>query len=75
MKKKGFEKWINIGKNEKSRTYIYPDGFQYTIKNPKKLFVKKSGSHKIVDKNGVNHYITKGFRVIRFKGKYAFNVE
>lgn len=75
MKKKGFDEWIDLEGSETERTYHYPDGFDYTVHHPKKLYIKKSGSHKIVDGKGRNHYISAGWRTFSFEGTFDFNVE
>ena len=54
------ETWMCMQGIEKSRTYWFGE-FSYTISRPSKVYIKKSGSHKIVDENGVIHYISKGF--------------
>ena len=73
MEDKAFDKWIDLTGIESQRTYHYPD-MDYTIDNPVKLYVKKSGSHKVIDAKGKNHYMTKGFRAFSFNGTYQFNV-
>ena len=73
MEEKNYEEWIDLEGTETERTYHYPD-MTYTIKNPSKLYVKKSGSHKIIDADGTNHYITAGFRTFTFEGSYTFNL-
>ena len=55
--------WICLQGIEKSRTYIF-DNMEYTIINPRKVYIKKSGSHKVVDGEGKIHYITKHFNKI-----------
>lgn len=47
---------------EKYRTYEYPDGGTITIKNPTDLNVSKSGGHRVLDSQGVSHYIMPGWR-------------
>lgn len=75
MEKKSFEEWINLDGVEVQRTYYFSDGFKYTIDKPVKLFVKKSGSHKLVDADGVMHYITNDWKTFSAIGEFKFNVE
>lgn len=75
MIEKTYNQWIDLEGTETERTYHYPDGFDYTIYNPCKLYIKKSGSHKIIDKKGRNHYISAGWRTFSFEGEFDFNVE
>lgn len=75
MNKEKFEKWINLDGVEEERTYHYPDGSIYKIENPIKVYIKESGSHKLIDKGGLNHYIRPTWNAFTFKGKYEFNVE
>lgn len=74
MEDKSFNTWIDLEGTEIERTYHYPD-MTYTVKNPSKIYIKKTGSHKIVDAEGNNHYITSGFRAFTFKGEYTFNMD
>jgi hypothetical protein len=55
------ETWICLQGIEKTRTYLFNCGFSYTINKPSKVYIKKSGSHKIVDEDGIIHYISKEF--------------
>lgn len=75
MLQKSYDEWIDLENTEKERTYHYPDGFNYTIIGPCKLYIKKSGSHKIVDAKGRCHYISAGWRTFSFDGVFDFNVE
>tara|TARA_B100001245_G_C22799425_1_gene385381 strand:+ start:496 stop:723 length:228 start_codon:yes stop_codon:yes gene_type:complete len=75
MKPANFENWIDLDGVEEERTYHFPDGSTYTVVKPSKLFVKKSGSHKLVDANGLNHYVKSGWNAFTFKGTFEFNVE
>lgn len=45
-----FPKEFDIS-NEVERTYVYTTG-AVTIKNPSKLFITESGSHRVVGKDG-----------------------
>lgn len=44
-----------------SRTYIMPGGERYTVTSPRKLVVKDSGTHHIVDAMGRRHVINKAW--------------
>ena len=57
------ETWYCIQGLEKSRTYVFSN-LKYTIINPIKVYIKKSGSHKVIDGAGKIHYITKHFTKI-----------
>jgi hypothetical protein len=59
-----FSTWMCLQGLEKSRTYIF-DNMEYIILNPKKVYIKKSGSHKVIDNKGKIHYITKHFNEIK----------
>ncbi len=54
------ETWLCLQGIEKTRTYTFKE-LEYTIKKPSKVYVKKSGSHKVVDEDGVIHYISSSF--------------
>lgn len=75
MEKKTFEEWIDLKGVETQRTYFFPKGFTYTVDNPVKLFVKKSGSHKLIDSEGKLHYITNDWKTFCAVGEFKFNVE
>jgi hypothetical protein len=74
MKVEKFENWIDLSMEE-TRTYHFPDGSTYTVDKPSKIYIKESGSHKIIDKNGLNHYVRPGWNAFTFEGEYSFNVE
>jgi hypothetical protein len=48
--------------DEQHRTYEYSDGYKITILNPYRLNVSKSGGHRVLDKQGVSHYIAPGWK-------------
>jgi len=57
------------------REYVYTDGFTYCVKLPAKLYVKskpEGDSHRVVDSEGVTHYIPSGWRVLRWRGLTEF---
>lgn len=43
--------------SEKYRVYEFPGGEQVRIDNPTHLNVSKSGGHRILDAQGISHYI------------------
>jgi len=47
--------------SEKYRTYVWKGGDKVTITEPTHLNVSPSGGHRILDKNGVSHYIPAGW--------------
>lgn len=60
---------------EEWREYVYQDGYVYKIVAPQTLYLKKNeigASHRVVDMDGVTHYVAPGFRVIRWKTKPGF---
>ena len=56
---KGVEKW---------REYVFPEGDTYRIYKPTELRIADSGSHRVCDEAGVWHYVTPGWRAIRWDG-------
>lgn len=80
MESKSFNEWIDLEGVEEKRTYLYPhptmnELVEVTIDSPSKLFVKSSGSHKLVDSSGQLHYMPKGWLSIRAIGEFKYNVE
>lgn len=80
METKSFEEWIDLTGVEEQRTYLFPHPnlnvlTELTIDHPVRLFVKKSGSHKIEDAKGQIHYIPTGWFGFRSIGKFKYNVE
>ena len=51
---------------ENYRTYIYPDGCEYTVERPQTLYMKESDtdSHRVTDDIGRCHYIARGWVAI-----------
>ncbi len=43
------------------RTYYFPDGETVTIEEPQWLHVSRSGGHRILDLDGLSHYVPKGW--------------
>lgn len=62
-----FKDWYDLT-SETWREYVTSDGKVYRIDNPKKFFVNKvSGTHYVLDSEGVVHTLTRdGFMVLRF---------
>ena len=54
------DKAFNDISSEIYRVYEYRDGYKITILNPTHLNVNKSGGHRVLDKQGVSHYIMPG---------------
>lgn len=46
---------------EKWRTYTFPNDEKVTVDFPEFLNVSKSGTHRIVDANGISHLIPSGW--------------
>lgn len=75
MRKESFGDWINLEGVETTRTYHFPGGDTYTVDMPGRLFVKKSGSHKLVDNKGTMHYIRGSWLTFSAEGEWTFNIE
>jgi len=54
--------------NEEWRAYMYDEEAEYIIIEPQTLYMKESDtdSHRVVDKNGTCHYISRGWVAITF---------
>lgn len=48
--------------NEKSRTYIYPDGQEIKLQNIVAVRVSESGNHRLNTADGMKHIIVPGWR-------------
>ena len=46
------------------RRYHFPGGEEYVIVRPRYLNVSKSGGHRVVDFQGVGHYVRPGWLAI-----------
>lgn len=57
---------------EDFREYEYPD-MTIRIENPRELNVSKSGGHRVLDAEGISHYIPAGWRHLRWKANPAFS--
>lgn len=73
MEKRNYDEWIDLT-NEKSRTYYFGDGSTYTVYEPQKLWVRKSGSHRLIDAAGQKHYITSKWNTFSAIGEWKFTV-
>jgi hypothetical protein len=65
-------KRISVEGVEKFREYIYADGFTYRIDEPLEVFIRETSSghsHRVVDSEGMAHYMPTGWRVLRWKGE------
>jgi hypothetical protein len=61
--------------DEQYRTYEFDGGFTVRIDRPLALNVSKSGGHRVLDSEGVSHYIPAGWKHLAWKvkdGKAAF---
>ena len=66
--------WTDISALEEWREYVFPAGV-YHIEHPISLNVKRKpegDSHRVIDKDGIRHYIPVGWMAMRFKGKWGF---
>lgn len=43
--------------SESARTYVFYNGVEISIYNPTHLNVSKSGGHRLLDAQGISHYI------------------
>ena len=55
--------------DEEYRTYVWPDNSEVTISLPTHLNVSKSGGHRVLDSNGVSHYVPTGWSHLFWKVK------
>lgn len=54
------------------REYVFSDGFVYRVADPCILYVKRKpegDSHRVVDREGVIHYVPTGWRILRWHNK------
>lgn len=49
---------------EQVRVYRFAGDYSYSVRNPVRIFVAASGSHRIEDDSGALHYISPGFLAI-----------
>lgn len=63
--------WTDIS-SEQYRTYSFPNKESVTIDKPQKLNVSRTGGHRILDTEGVSHYIPAGWIKLSWKGTPAF---
>lgn len=59
-------KQIDVSRAECRRSYIFSDGFEYTIEEPKTVYITDSGSHRVEDVAGQVHYVGADWRVIKW---------
>jgi len=58
--------------SESWREYCFTDGMVYRIDKPCTLYVKRKpdgDSHRVVDHEGVVHYVPAGWRIVRWKNE------
>lgn len=55
--------------SEKYRTYYFSNTETYTIHEPLKLNVSRTGGHRIFAKNGKSYYISSGWRMLEWEAK------
>lgn len=66
MRKFDQQEWKDLT-SETWREYVTADGAVYRIDNPKKFFVSKTGTHFVLDSNGVVHtFLKTAFMCLRF---------
>lgn len=55
--------------DEEFRVYDWLDGKILTISKPKALNVSASGGHRVLDSEGISHYIPSGWKHLYWKVK------
>ena len=55
--------------SEQFRTYEFSTGSKVRIEKPKCLYVSASGGHRLVDEEGISHYIPSGWIHLWWKVK------
>ena len=63
--------WTDIS-SEEYRTYHFPGGESVMIVSPHKLHVSDSGGHRVLDSNGISHYIPATWIHLEWKGDPHF---
>lgn len=59
-------KQIDVNGVEEYREYVFVD-YVYTIESPVTIYVSDSGSHRILDSEGITHHVS-DWVAIRWKG-------
>lgn len=54
---------------EAERTYHFPGGNTFTIPSPTHLHVSASGGHRLMNEEGMGHYVPAGFLAITWTPK------
>jgi hypothetical protein len=60
---------FNSLESELWREHTFGDGHAVRIEQPTHLHVSKSGGHRVLDAEGVSHYIPAGWRHLKWKAK------
>jgi hypothetical protein len=55
--------------DELYRVYEFPNGTTVQISQPTKLNVSESGGHRVLDANGISHYVPTGWNHLYWKVK------
>lgn len=55
--------------SEEFRTYVFDSGAEVTINKPSQLSISKSGGHRVLDLDGISHYIPSGWVHLFWKAK------
>jgi hypothetical protein len=61
-------KTIEVRGVEKWREYVYQNGFVYRVDHPHTVHISETGSHRVVDGDGIAHYVGSSWIVIRWDG-------
>lgn len=69
--------FTDISGLEEWREYIYPNG-AYRISEPVRVHVTRKvngDSHRLIDADGVRHYVPAGWIAFRFKGEWGVDTK
>lgn len=58
---------------EEWREYVYDDETSFLINDPLELCITETGSHRVIDNNGVCHYPKRGWVGIRWYQEGGFD--
>ena len=64
---------FNSLESEEYRIYFFPKGEERRIDYPVAINVSRSGGHKIIDGDGITHYIPKGWIELVWKARDGAN--
>lgn len=56
--------WTQLEHPEERRTYVYPCGFQYEVRNVVRVAVRPSGNHRLETVDGEKFIVAAGWKVM-----------